>query len=165
MVKIPKYKPKRGATADEIPAGKHTAVIRGVDTEIMQRDARVYDNVAKANVVKRDEQGNAIMEDVELIRIDYEITDIAGNPQVGDLYGQSMNPGDKNGNMRSKLYKTAMALDEVPENGDDLDTDRFIGREVEIEIVHKQSGETLWANVSGPVLKALDAHQRKLGSA
>jgi hypothetical protein len=162
MVKVPKYTPKGGVTADEVSAGKHKAVINDASVITMQRERRVWDKKLKAKVVELDEVGKPVMEDYDLLRIEYELTDVDGNLVVGDLCSLSMNPGDKDGNMRSKLYKDAMALDEVPENGEDLDTDNFIGREVEIEIAHKQSGDTKWANVSGPIVRALDTHQRKL---
>jgi hypothetical protein len=166
MVKVPKYTPKKGGvTADEVPEGKQPAVIKDVSVETKQREKRYWDKKLKARVVELDQYGAPVMEDYQLLRIDYELTDISGEPTIGQWCGLSMNPGDKDGNMRSNLYKNAIALDEVPENGDYLDTDRFIGREVEIDIVHKTVGDTTWANVSGPIVRALDTHQRRLGSA
>lgn len=162
MVKIPKYRPKGGVTTEDVSEGLHEAVIKDTDTVTLQRAKRVWDKKLKANVVALDESGNEVVEDYVLLKTDYEVTDVEGKPVVSDLTSLSLNPGDKDGNMRSTLYKNAMVLDEVPQNGEDLDTDNFVGRAVVIKIVGKRTGDTTWANVDGPIVRALDTHQRKI---
>ena len=162
MVKVAKYRPKGGVTTDDVPEGEHEAVIKDTDTVTLQRAKRVWDKKLKANVVMLDESGNEVMEDYDLLKTYYEISDVEGKPVVSDLTSLSLNPGDKDGNMRSTLYKNAMVLDEVPENGEDMETDDFIGRAVVVKIVGKRIGDTTWANVDGPIVRALDTHQRKI---
>jgi len=160
MVKVPKFKPRSGVTTDEVPEGDHTAIIRDVGVETLQREKREYDPKAKAKVVVYNDDGDAVMEDYQILRFVYEITDIEGAPRIGQLVGLSMNPGDKKDDyrMRSKLYKNCVVLDEVPKDGEELDTDAFINRKVEIKVVGKRgtSGNMEWANVDGPILRVLD---------
>jgi hypothetical protein len=162
MVRVAKYRPKGGVTTEDVREGEHEAVIKDTDTVTLQRPKRIWDKKLKANVVELDESGNEVMEDHDLLKTHYEIADVEEKPVVSDLTSLSMNPGDKDGNMRSTLYKNAMVLDEVPQNGEDLETDNFIGRAVVVKIVGKRIGDTTWANVDGPIVRALDSRQRRL---
>ena len=161
MVKIPEYKPKtRGVTTDEVSEGEHKAVITDVETTTKQREKRIWDQKLKAKVVAYDDNGQPVIEDYELLETSYEITDVDGHPVIHGLDSLSMNPGDEEGNMRSNLYKNALALGEVPKKGQELDTDRFIGRHVVVKVKGKQTGDITWANIDGPIVRADGGKQR-----
>ena len=142
---------EKSSNAEEIPIGKHAARIIDIGEKTIQVDETVWD----ASLGKKVATGNKVPK--TFMECTFEITDVdsSSEPQITDLYSISWFTDNTTG-VQSKLVRTTEKLDLLPAIGDEFEPSDAIGREVEVNVIHKEG----WPRIEGPILRALPSKPR-----